>query len=192
MTTDQLLITGLQQENRAVIDKIYQQYHRRIYLFAKSYLKMGDDSADIVQEVFVKLWMTRHELKDDTNLDAFIFTIARNAVISVFRKRSSEKKYMALLEQMAVTEGENETQAHLDYKFLNDQLNEIVDGLPLKRKEVFVLSRQKGLSNKEIAGQLSISEKTVEDHITKALSFIRHKMEAAGVVAMLFYFMHCC
>lgn len=185
MTYDQqLYISGLKADDKAVIDRLYKKYHAKIYHFAKSYLKLTDEAADIVQEVFVKLWDSRATLKNDTDLDALVFTITRNAVISVFRKKSSEKKYMDYLTSMAI-DSDNQTIEALDYRSLEGQLNSLIEQLPDKRKQVFLLSRQQGLKNSEIAQQLSISEKTVEDHMTKALAFIRKHMEAYGVFGVL-------
>lgn len=181
---NQLFISGLKADDKVVIDKIYQKYHAKIYHFAKSYLKLNDEAADIVQEVFVKLWDSRASLKRDTDLDALVFTITRNAVISVFRKKSSEKKYMEYLRSMAI-DSDNQTIEALDYCSLEGHLNSLINQLPEKRKQVFLLSRQQGLKNTEIAKQLNISEKTVEDHMTKALVFLRKRMESYGVFGVL-------
>lgn len=184
----QTYISGLKADDKAVIDKLYKKYHSRIYQFAKSYLKLTDEAADIVQEVFIKLWNSRESINDNTDLDALVFTITRNAVISVFRKKSNEKKYMDYLLAMSVST-DNHTSEMLDYRSLEGQLNDIINQLPEKRQQVFLLSRQQGLKNSEIAKQLNISEKTVEDHMTKALAFIRKRMEVYGVIGMLVVYM---
>ncbi|MFT3738800.1 MAG: RNA polymerase sigma-70 factor [Breznakibacter sp.] len=180
----QFYIAGLKADDKAVIDKLYKKYHAKIYHFAKSYLKLTDEAADIVQEVFVKLWDRRGSLKSDTDLDALVFTITRNTVISVFRKKSSEKKYLDHLTSLAV-DADNQTTETLDYRSLEGELNSLIAKLPEKRRLVFLMSRQQGLKNAEIAQQLDISEKTVEDHMTKALAFIRKHMESYGIFGVL-------
>lgn len=186
----QLLIADLIGDKKSAIDRLYQQYHRRIFLFARSYLKMEDAAADIVQEVFINVWERRHTLSDNTNLDAFIFTATRNAVISVFRKKLSEQKYVEFLQGMALDDqgcAENDA----DYNLLEEKVGELIGKLPPKRREVYLLSRQKGLSNKEIAQALSISEKTVEDHMTKALAYLRTHLAELKLVGILYLFLFC-
>jgi len=182
---DSKLIKGLIDDDKTVIDLIYNTYHKRIYAFAYSYLKVKDDALDVMHEVFMKLWENRHHLESDTNLEAFVFTITRNTVLSIFRKKATEKKYLAYLSSIVV-QLDNNTQNSLDYTFLKESLGKLVENLPPKRKQVFLISRNEGLSNKEIAQRLEISEKTVEDHMTKALAFLRGKMKELGLVAYLF------
>jgi RNA polymerase sigma-70 factor (family 1) len=182
---DNNLIEGLIDDNKVAIDLLYKKYHKRIYAFAYSYLKTSDDSLDVVHEVFIKLWEGRRGIRPDTNLDAFVFTVARNTILSMFRKKASEEKYLHYLSSVFVQEDFN-TQDFLDYTFLNETINRLIESLPPKRKQIFICSRKDGFSNKEIAKKMNISEKTVEDHITKALAFLRSKMKSIGVVACLF------
>ena len=179
---------GLINDDKNVIDSIYHTYHKRIYAYAYSYLKISDDALDVVHEVFMKLWENRHRLDPDTKLEAFVFTITRNVVLSIFRKKSSEKSYCDHLQALSVISDLN-TQESLDYKFLKETVDKLIDTLPPKRKQVYILSRNEGLSHKEIAQQLNISEKTVEDHMTKALAYLRNKMEEFGLIASLFAFL---
>lgn len=182
------MTSGLINDDKAVIDLIYSTYHKRIYAFAFSYLKIKDDALDVVHEVFLKLWENRHRIEPDTKIEAFVFTITRNTVLSIFRKKASEKKYMDHLACVTISHDLN-TQNQLDYTFLKETIDGLIKDLPPKRQEVFLKSRKDGLSNKEIAQQLNISEKTVEDHITKALGFLKKKMDKIGIIASLFYYL---
>ncbi|ODT56383.1 MAG: hypothetical protein BGP01_03085 [Paludibacter sp. 47-17] len=175
----------LRNDDRSVVDEIYAFYHRRLFRFALAYLKNDDDSYDIVQDVFLKIWENRFRLRYDTNFDAFIFTVAKNSVLSLLRKRLSEQKYQS--ENSAVQEVDHHPiEEDIDYRMIQQKYTELVDQLPSKRKEIFKLSRDSGLSNKEIASQKGISEKTVEDHLTKSLSFLRRKLGKFGLTALLY------
>lgn len=178
----------LKVDDRTVIDEIYALYHSKIFRFSLAYLKNDDDAYDVVQEVFIKLWENRLVLKKDTNFDAFLFTIAKNAVLSLFRKRGTEQKYLDYLAQ-AATSNTQGTEEQIDYTFLKERYKQLIEQLPPKRKEVFRLSRERGLSNREIARLKGIAEKTVEDHISKSLFFFKQHLEHFGIWTALFYFL---
>ncbi|MDP4184139.1 MAG: RNA polymerase sigma-70 factor [Bacteroidota bacterium] len=175
-------------DDKKVITEIFAQYHAKIFRFSVAYLKDEHDAYDVVQEVFVKLWETRYSLKRDTNFEALLFTIAKNTVLSRFRKRLTEQKYLDYLAQSADTHTQD-TEEQTDYTFLKQKYEQLIETLPTKRKEIFILSREKGLSNKEIAQMKGITEKTVEDHMTKALAFLKKQLSNYGVWTLLFYFL---
>lgn len=178
----------LRDDDKSVIDDIFAMYHNRIFRFSLSYLKNDNDAYDIVQDVFIKIWENRLYLDPNTNFDAFIFTITKNAVLSLFRKRLSERKYLDYLAE-ADHENSHDTEKQTDFVFLQQKYEELIENLPQKRKEIFLLSRKSGLSNKEIALKQGISEKTVEDHITKALAYLKKQLAANGIWMILFYFL---
>ncbi|MDP4201231.1 MAG: RNA polymerase sigma-70 factor [Bacteroidota bacterium] len=188
INTEKNFAERLRSDDKKVIDEIFALYHIKIFRFSVSYLKNEDDAYDIVQEVFIKIWEARFSLKSDTNFDAFIFTIAKNAVMSLFRKRLSEQKYLDYLSESAVSNA-LDTEEQTDYVFLRQKYEQLVETLPVKRKEIFLLSREKGLSNKEIALKQGVSEKTVEDHITKALAYLKKQLSSYGIWTLLFYFL---
>lgn len=178
----------LKNDDRSVIDEIYASYHLRLFRFALAYLKNEEDSYDVVQEVFVKLWENRFHLAATTVFDAFLFTVTKNTVISLLRKRITEQKYQA--EFAGNNEAENSTiEGDIDYQIINTKYLQLVELLPPKRREIFRLSREGGKSNKEIALEKGISEKTVEDHLTKSLSFLRQQLGKLGYSVLLFVYL---
>jgi len=186
---DETIITGLKEGNKLIIDQIYHAYHKRIYAFAYSLVKVEDDALDVVHEVFVKLWKNRHRLEPDTHIEPLIFTITRNTVLSLFRKKASEKKYQEHFVHNPTFDKTTNTENIVEYNFLKDKVDHYVQQLQPKSREVYSLSREQGLSNKEISQQMGIAEKTVEDHITKALSFLKKHLHEIGITGILFWYL---
>ncbi|MGQ1889185.1 RNA polymerase sigma factor [Thermophagus sp. OGC60D27] len=182
------VIHELSKGNKRVLDEIYLRYHKKIFGFALSYLKNEEDAYDIVQEVFINLWNSRATLKKDSKIESFIFTATKNAVISLFRKRATERKYLEYLGSVVISNNEG-TKEVTDFSFLEEQYEALISKLPEKRKEIFILSRKKGLNNKDIARQLGISEKTVENQLTKALAFFKNHFSAGGFLGLLFFYL---
>lgn len=168
------------------MEEVFALFHTKIFRFSIAYLKNEPDAYDLVQEVFIKIWESRYTLKQDTNFEAYIFTIAKNAMLSLFRKRLTEQKYLDYMVQ-AGSSNNGGTEEQTNFFFLKQQYETLIEQLPLKRKEIFLLSREKGLSNKEIALLKGISEKTVENQLTKALAFFRQHLSSYGIWTALFY-----
>lgn len=180
------LFRQIKLNDKDAINSIFQVYSKRLYNFAFAYLKTEGDSKDVVQDVFVSLWNNRNNLKENTNLEAYLFTITKNSVISVFRKKITEKTYLNHLRETAIFQHvENDEQ--YDYEYLSAMIKDLIEQLPEQRKLVFKLSKEKELSNKAIAEELNISVKTVEDHITKARRFLRSRLTNHGLIAVLFF-----
>ncbi len=180
------LFKQIKVNDKDAINGIFQAYSKRLYNFAFAYLKTEGDSKDVVQDVFVSLWNNRNSLKEDTNLEAYLFTITRNSVISIFRKKITEHHYLRHLRETAIFQySENDEQ--YDYENLSLKIKGLIDQLPEQRKLIFKLSKEQGLSNKAIAEELNISVKTVEDHMTKARRFLKSQLTEYGLAALLFY-----
>jgi RNA polymerase sigma-70 factor (family 1) len=178
----------LRNDDKKVMEEIFALFHSKIFRFSNAYLKNNPDTYDLVQEVFIKVWESRYTLNKDTNFEAYIFTIAKNAMLSLFRKRLTEQKYLDYIAQ-AGESNNGGTEEQTDFLFLKQKYEELIEQLPLKRKEIFLLSREKGLSNKEIAVLKGISEKTVENQLTRALTFFRQHLNSTGIWTALFYYL---
>ncbi len=189
MNSDKYLLSDqLRNGNKKALDEIYALYYSKIRRFAYSYLKDDDDVNDIIQDVFIKIWESRYKLKKHTQLEPLLYTITKNSVLSLFRKKSTEKKYLDYLQNCA-TANNSGTEELTDFEFIKEQYQNLIPKLPPERRDIFILSREKGLTNKEIAKRKNISEKTIENQITKALSFFKEQLEKSGVCSIIYFYL---
>ncbi|MBR1807952.1 MAG: RNA polymerase sigma-70 factor [Paludibacteraceae bacterium] len=161
---------------RREFEKLYDEYSGRIYGFAMQ-LSGGDTylSEEILQITFLRLWEHFEDLRDKTKALNYMFQTARNTFINYCEHETVRfvyTDYILTRQQEADNHDEQQQDAH----FLEEYLREIVAKMPPMRRKVFVMSRYRHLSNKEIAKQLGISEKTVEVHITLALRELRERL----------------
>ncbi|HKJ40715.1 MAG TPA: RNA polymerase sigma-70 factor [Sunxiuqinia sp.] len=183
---DDKLVNRFKAGDKNALNKLYTEYSERLYRFAFGYLKSEADTLDVIQEVFIRLWDKRESLKEEMSLEAFLFTIAKNTIISTFRKKISEREYLEYLKQRAV-KNSSDTAEQVDYKLLSEEVQKLVSQLPQQRQRIYILSKEKGYTNKAIAEELEISIKTVEDHMTKARRFLKENLKEYGFLAILFY-----
>ncbi|MEM8506993.1 MAG: RNA polymerase sigma-70 factor [Bacteroidota bacterium] len=150
---------------------IYEQYAPKLYNYALRFSKDEQMAKEVVQEVFVTLWEKRDSITIEGNLEAYLVKLAKFKLIDHHRKiKRLEKLYASV----KVNESEALTpEDHLAYEGTKATIFNIFKGLPKKAQRIFLLSRKAGMTNKEIATNLNISEKTVEYHIKKSLKRFR-------------------
>jgi RNA polymerase sigma-70 factor (ECF subfamily) len=180
-------ISMLQKGDLRAFDRLYHFYSPKLYRFAFSLLKNNEDAEGIVQEVFLILWKKRTEIDSTKSFKSYLFTISHNLIIDQLRKRLKEKEYQAYLERYFNSSTLTPEQA-TDYSIIKSQVDRAVEELPKKRKQIYRLSRENGLSHKEISKQLNISHKTVENQITLSLKHVRGRLgtEIPAVILYLF------
>ena len=138
-----------------------------------------------MQETFFRVWEKRHEIDSSKSFKSFLFTISYHLIIDQLRLRLKDQEYRKFLKEHFKTE-ELIVSSATDYDSLNRQIATIIEELPAKRKQIFTLSREKGLSHKEIAGRLNISVKTVENQINLALKLIKIRLGNDIIPVLLF------
>jgi RNA polymerase sigma-70 factor (family 1) len=181
---ESLLVQSLAKGNLLAFNTLYKNYSRRLYRFAIGYLKSGDEAEELVQEVFTIVWEKRKDLKKELSFKSYLFTISFNIIRKHFRAKSYLSEYLS---SGIIDETDVRTSQKITYDSLYQYLNELVSQLPLRRREVFIKSRFEGLSIKEIAADLNISHKTVENQLTDALKFIRANLQRENLPAILFF-----
>ncbi|GAB3314454.1 RNA polymerase sigma-70 factor [Larkinella ripae] len=158
-------------------------------LYALAYRKTGDSDAseDLVQDLFVTLWVQRETLFIDKSVQVYLFSALKNRVISHLRKQLLRQSVPLdeVFSEATVSHAANLVQDWIQVREVQEVYLRELKNLPEKSREVFELSRS-GLANKEIAEQLGLAEKTVEFHISKCLRVLRVKLlYSLGVAAML-------
>ncbi|MDY0098252.1 MAG: RNA polymerase sigma-70 factor [Bacteroidales bacterium] len=178
------LVKRLSKGNLLAFNTLFREYSGRLFRFANGYLKSEAESEEVVQEVFTIIWEKRESLDPDLSFKSYIFTISFNIIRKHFRKNKNISKY---LNEKVNNDLDNRTLQTVDYNSLYEYVSDIVDQLPLRRREIFVKSRFEGLSIKEISEELEISHKTVENQLSDALKYIRTKIRKEDYPLILFF-----
>lgn len=163
-------ITNLRKGMEPAFEDAFNHFHQKLYFFFLKHTGDRHGAEELVQITFVKLWQHRENLSPDHTLSEQLFRIAKTTMIDAFRKGRKEQIALQALRDL---EPLQTTGTKADALDLADQLQKGIHAMPPVQQKVFLLSRYEGLSNKEIAHHLSISTKTVERHITKALRALR-------------------
>jgi RNA polymerase sigma-70 factor, ECF subfamily len=173
---EQEWLKKLQRDDYNAFELIYNSYHRRIYSFANKLLPSSTDVEEIVQNVFLTLWNQRKNIRITSSLIAYLYGIARHMIYQVIQQKINYDSFVAYYlennqEYSFITEEE------FLYKELENKVKRLIKELPERRRQIFLLSREEGLTYKQIALKLEISENTVDTQIRNALSFLRTHLE---------------
>lgn len=173
----QALIQKLHENDEAAFEEIYHLTHRKIYNFIFRYVQDSSTAQELTQRFYIKLWEKRQMLDIDKPLEAQCYVIARNLVIDALRKsaRDNRLKENFYTRHNLITAATEEV---VLFDNLREHFEAAIESLPNRRREIFKLSRLQGLTYQEIANQLSISPKTVEIQMSKALKMVRAKLSA--------------
>ena len=172
-TNDELLLRAVAMGNAEALEQLYVRYWQQLFTAAYNVLKNKAICEDIVQEAFMQLWQRREKLAVQTSLQAYLFSVIRYSVFKHIKKEQSNSQvFQHLPERLHYITPED----IVIEKNIRSHLAVIVNGLPEKCREIYLLSREEQLSHHEIASRLNISTKTVENHITVALKKIRFGM----------------
>ncbi|OQX72681.1 MAG: hypothetical protein B6D61_13405 [Bacteroidetes bacterium 4484_249] len=174
---DRKLFKKVKKGDIKSFEKLFDNYYQALCNFAFIYLNDEGLSEEIVSDVFINIWQKRNEIIILENLKSYLYKSTMNAVISNFRKKKANFTNLNNLESLdsSVDFITPETLL-LDEEFKN-KIEQLMDGLPYKAGLVFRMKKIDGLKYKEIAEILNISEKTVENHISKAIKKIRSALE---------------
>ena len=183
--SDWELAKRLQNGDLEAFDFIFKKYSSRLYGFAFKYLKSKVETEGLVQNVFLKIWENRKNIKKEANLKSYLFTIAYHEIAHLFKKK---KIFLEITEANALSITSSEAvDEQLEYRNILEQVDKLINELPDKQRLIFIKSRKEGKSTKEIASELGIAPGTVDNNISAALKFIKQHMEHTNLAFLIFF-----
>lgn len=174
------LITGLKLGNREVFEEIFKKYYALLCFEARGYFKSYHLIEDVVCETFTHLWFNRETVSIRTSLRDYLVKAVHNKCIDYWRQSKKQQNNVGLEEAEFAFSLSDLGESPLDYMLtreLEEKINNTIELLPQQYKTAFKLSRFKGLSYEEIAGEMKISVNTVKTDIKKALAFLRKELK---------------
>ncbi len=191
ISVDKSTLDLLQRGDEGMYRTIFVQLQPALVAYASEYVIDKDLSKSLVQEAFFKLWETRQKLKVGTNLNAYLYKSVRNICLNYLRHLKVTDKYA----QNIIT-----AEYKLNYEALKDKsaerlleaeilehINSAVEKMTPQCQQLFIMSRFEGKSHKEIAKELCITEKTVENQIGKALKVARAELKEFLPITIMLY-----
>jgi RNA polymerase sigma-70 factor (ECF subfamily) len=164
-------------DDRLALNTLFAQYYESLCSFAFSYLHSTEEAEESVADVFFQLWKNRHQLEIDKNLKSYLYVSVKHATFALIKK--SKLTFEEIDDTIESTVSDDITpQTLLDYEELHEKVNVAINKLPHRCRQIFLMSRYEGLKYREIGAILSISEKTVENQLIKALAHVRSSLLA--------------
>jgi len=167
-------IAALREGDTFIFQQVFAQYHEKLYFYMLGKTKSSYLSEEAVQLTFIKLWQYKSSLNQEISLSRQLFRIARTTLIDLLRSKEYNNRIfveMSLARKQPLC---NNVEERIDELELKEKVLKGVRQMPAMRRKIFELSRYSGLSYKEIAVELSLSVKTVEHHISRALKQLQH------------------
>ncbi len=187
--SDKHTIEQLLSGNIATYESVYKTFFKALYVYAYTMLKEEVQAEEIVQNVFLKIWERKEKITIETSLKAYLYKSVYNDSLNYIKHLKVKLSYENHATQV-MKNTQSESPSHrVMYKNLEDKLRNALNELPEQCRTVFQMSRYEELKYREIAERLSISEKTVENHMGKALKLLRLKLAdfIISVAALFIY-----
>jgi len=175
---DPKILSLLADGDEATFSQVYETYWEDLFKYVMRILNDLDETADIVQESFISFWEIKAQIPRIRSIKAYLFILARN---KAFKRLKDNLKNQHLVEKMSSFYASSDASSPelIELKELSDWIDTEIDKLPVKMREVFILSRKQYLSYQEIAQLLNISDQTVKKQIYNSLKFLRHHIDPA-------------
>lgn len=184
--TEQKLLDNIKKGTEESYKQLFDKYYLQLTIYANKFVNDLDQSRELVQDLFVRIYEKRDQINIHTSLKAHLYQSIRNSCINYIKQRQTQAthheniKYINNGSDINISEQILETE--LEYQVLH-----ALKQLPDQCRKVFQMNRFEGLKNQEIADRLSISKRTVETHISKALKILRKELSTYLKIAILVF-----
>ncbi|MBO9151359.1 RNA polymerase sigma-70 factor [Chitinophaga sp. GCM10012297] len=179
---DNALLLRIAEGDEAAFSLLFNRYYQAMVSFVQRFTESAPVSEEIVQDVFLKIWMTRETLAAVTHCKAYLMTVAKNQTINALKKLAREQEKAREIQEAPQLQQETED----DPRF--HVIDRAIDQLPPQRKTVYLMARHGRLSYEEIGRQLNISAKTVKKHMQLAIASVTAFIKANARLLLAFLF----
>lgn len=174
--TDQELLRLIKNSSTEAFEALYHRHFVRLYRTAFKRVQNEAIIEELVQDVFVNLWLKRSDLDADGNIVSYLFATLRNKILHELRREMISARNLQKLQLEMLPEYASDGASFLEAKETEQKIHLVLEGLSPKSREAFTLSRFENLSYKAIADEMNISVNTVEKHVGKALMYLKKRI----------------
>lgn len=174
-TNEPELIRDLKQGSRDAFNTIYKMYSKRLYAYCLQLTKSKEESEEIVQDVFVRLWTNREKIRKEETVRSLLYIMAKHYFVDAYRAKVNSPVYEAYVnhcESLSVEDGGD----RFEFEEFKKLLNTCLDRLPATQRKIIKLSRFQQLSNREVAEKMSLSEQTIKNQLSLGLRTLRAEL----------------
>lgn len=182
--TDEELMLLIQQGDKTAFENLYNKYAPALIGYTTARIGSEEESKDVIHDLFVHFWFQRGEIAIRVSVRSFLFTAVKYRIVDHIRRHNTRQKYQEQLARLPLPVAVPEER--IDVKDLENKIEKAIAGLSPRVEEVFRLSRYQHLTSRQIAAKLGVSEQTVKNQLTTALSFLRARL---GHLACLFWYL---
>lgn len=182
------LTERISRSDRAAFDIVFRRYYPGLVVFASRLILERTAAEEIVQDFFLKLWEKRQELVFSDSMKSYFFTSVKNGCFNYLKHRRIEQEVIEKLKALSRHSLLFEPDVYVASE-LQEKITRAVDALPERCREVFVMSRFRGMKNDQIAQELGLSKRTVETHISNAISALRRDLREYADLLILAWFL---
>lgn len=182
--SEKKLLNLLSQGDANALSSLYYLHVKQLNYFVLRTAKSSALAEDVVHDTFIKVWENREKIDCEQLFKPYLYTIARRHLLNLLKRAQHEVNIMEEIKKSSVSE-ENATELLIDYTESSSIFMEAINSLPVQRKEVFIRCRIQGLTYKQAAEELGVSESTVNNQMVKALKTIRGFIAVRTAVLVL-------
>ena len=177
---ERTLVLRLTEGDERAFCELYAAYKNRLIYFAMRFLKSREYTEDIFQDAFTLIWQGRRFINPDASFSSYLYTIVRNRVLNQLRDLENQDKLKSQIMEQAV-DYTDDVKDHILVNDLRSLIASALQQLTARQREIFLMSREKEMSHKEIADTLGISVNTVQEHISSSLRILRAYLKKYSV-----------
>lgn len=183
--SEQELLIQIAAGNHAAFRKLFMAYHQQLGMYIYKITNSTDLAEEVVQDVFLKIWLNQEALAGIKNFKAYLFVVSKNHALNCLRKLIKERALKNQWENAFIN-----MQEDTDLNEYHELLDKAIDQLPPQQQKVYLLSRHKRLKYAEISGEMNISSETVKKYLQIAnasiTTYVKQNMESILLLLSLF------